>query len=488
MTVKDSPTKEAQEPRGWSHLRAGTLGAFAVAVMAMAFAAPSVSMFFNSPFAAANAGKAMPLVFLISGVAVLFVALCIASFARKIPTSGYAYSFVSHGMGPAMGFISGWSAVFVFIGTPLIVPPVFGMTLSDLVQRTIGINIHWAVFAIALLLFVMILGILGIQESLRTGAIFLGFEMTVLTLFGLYMLIHGGPEGHQLSTFSPASAPSFGGLAVGLVFGILSFGGFESAATLGEETREPRQLVPKAVIWAVILLTVFYTFASYAATVGWGPSHMAGYASNGTPFVALAQRYGGDWLARVFDAMVCAGLLADSIAAMNAGARVLFAMGRERMLPSQLSVVHATRKTPWVAIIVTTAVGGIVGVFFGVAWSPTQWWGFLGTILALVEIFVYILVSLAVGPFYFREHRDEFSPVFHVVVPLVATAIMLLPVVLPGGLVYPVPAYPFNLTPYIAIAWIVVGGALLLWLNRVDPQRVRRAGQVIANPDVVQLS
>jgi len=148
-----------------------------------------------------------------------------------------------------------------------------------------------------------------------------------------------------------------------------------------------------------------------------------------------------------------------------------------------LARVHPERKTPWVAIIVTTAVGGAIGVFFGLVWSPLQWWGFLGTVLALSEIFVYILVSLAVAPFYYREHRSEFSPLSHVVVPLLATGIMLLPVVLPGGLVYPVPAYPFDLTPYIALAWLAIGGVIVFWLTRHDPERVRQAGQLIAEPE-----
>src|SRR5438270_13082286 len=113
QVVESRSGKASGSGGGFGRLHGGVLGAFAVAVMAMAFAAPSVSMFFNSPFAALNAGKAMPLAFLISGIAVLFVAWCIASFARKIPTSGYAYSFVSHGMGPVIGFVSGWVGVVV---------------------------------------------------------------------------------------------------------------------------------------------------------------------------------------------------------------------------------------------------------------------------------------------------------------------------------------------------------------------------------------
>lgn len=482
-TAQDGVTLIPARQRSFGRLRAGAVGTVAVGVMAMAFAAPSTSMFFNSPFAALNAGKAMPAAFLISTIGIAFVAWNIASFARKIPSSGYAFNYVSQGLGAIPGFVSGWMAIFAFVGTPLIVPPVFGVTVSDLIRRLTGVNIHWAIFTIILLAAVLAMAIIGIRESLGVGGIFLVFEVSVLIIFAVYMIAKGGLQGNDLSTLSPGSAPSLGGLAVALIFGILSFQGFESAATLGEEARRSREEVPLAIMAAVLVTGIFYVFVSYGATIGWGPSHMHGYATAGSPLPVLAQRYAGNWLADLFDAVVSASLLAGTIASMNAGARILYAMGRERMLPSILAKTHPEKHTPWVAAIVITALGGAGGVIFGLAWDPYQVWGFLGTVLALSAIFVYILVSIAVGPYYRREHPDEFSPISHVLVPIVAIVIMLLPLVINGGLLYPVPAYPFNLPPYIALAWLIIGGGIVVYLRRYRPETLERAGRLMAEPE-----
>jgi amino acid transporter len=470
------PDEHAPASGRGARLSGGALGALAVGAMAMAFEAPSVSMFFNSPFAASHVGAALPAIFLVAGLAIACVGWNIASFAKKLPTSGYAFTFVSHGLGSRFGFIGGWMALFSFVLGPMILPPVFGVTMSDLVDRLIGVNVPWWIYALALLLFVGALVVRGVSQSLKAGAMFLVFEVAVITIFAIYMVINGGPEGNHLSSLSPTTFPSVGGFALGLVFGVLSFQGFEAAATLGEETRESKKRLPLAVMSAVGATVLFYLFVSYAATVGWGPSKMASYGASPNPFTTLAQHYGGAWLADLFDAVVCSGLVAGSIATLNAGSRMLFAMGREAVIPQVFARVHPRTGTPWIAALSVAGIAGTGGVVFGAAWDPTSVWGFLGTVIALSAIVVYILVSVAVGFFYHREHRGEFRVLSHVVVPLAAVAIMVLPMAVRGGLIWPAPAYPFNLPPYIALAWLVLGIAALIYLDRRRPELLARAG------------
>lgn len=479
VTADDVPEAElAPSPTGY--LRRGAIGALAVGVMAMAFEAPSVSMFFNSPFAAAHVGAALPLTFLVAGLAIACVGWNIASFAKKLPTSGYAYTFVSHGLGSRLGFMGGWMTLFSFVLGPMILPPVFGVTLSRLIDRVISVNIPWWILSVALVIFVLVLVVSGVRESLEAGAIFLGFEVTVLTAFGLYMIINGGPQGNDISTLSPATLPSGGALASGLIFGLLSFQGFEAAATLGEETRESKRRVPLAVMAAVGVTALFYVFVSYAATIGWGPSKMAGYGASADPFTNLAQHYGGTWLADLFDAVVASGLLAGTIATLNAGARMLFAMGREGVIPRAFGQVRHESGTPLVAALSVAVVAGFGGIIFAAAWDPIQVWGFLGTVIALSAIVVYMLVSIAVFAYYRRAHPDEFGVIRHAVIPLVAVAIMVLPLAIRGGLLWPLPAYPFNLPPYIALAWLVLGVAALVFLIRRRPELLARAGAIFS--------
>jgi amino acid transporter len=477
----ESPTSPSIAGRG---LRAGAIGGLAAGVMAAAYSAPSTSMFFNSPFAAANAGTAMTAAFLASAIAIAFVAFNIAQFSSKLPSSGYAYTFVSHGLGSKAGFVSAWMTLLAFVGTPIIVPPYFGMTLSSLIENLTGLHIHWAILALLLLAFVGTLTVLGISDSLKVSGVFVVIELAAVAIFAVYMIVKS-PGGQVPSAFSPASAPSLGAFAVAMIFCILSFQGFESAATLGEETVDAKVRVPRALLGAIVVTGLFYTFTSYGAVVGWGAKDIDKYGADSSPWITLAQNYAGSWLANTFSAVVAAGLLAGTIAGVNASARMLYAMGREGVLPAALGQTNPRTRTPITASLVAVGGGGLGGVIAGLIWSPSQVWGFFGSILALAAIVVYIMVSLGVIPFFKREYPAEFSVLKHVVVPIVATVILLMPLLIKHGLLWPLPAWPYNLVPYLTVAWLVIGIGIVAYLQAKRPERLERAGRIVVNEDAV---
>jgi amino acid transporter len=467
-----SPPPAGQSSRPKTALRAGAIGAVAAGIITVAYEAPSVSMFFNSPFAALHAGKAMPATFLVSSVIILLVALNISAFAKKLPTSGFAYTFVSQAFNTRWGFVAAWMAVFTFAVTPMINIPYFGVTISDLIYNLGGPHISWTVGAVFLIAIVAYLGVAGISQSAKVGAIFLGFEVSVLTVFAVYMVAKGGAHGQVPSTLSPTAAPSIGAFAVGMIFAVLSFQGFESAATLGEETKHARRYIPLTLISAVAATAIFYTFVTYAATIGWGAGQMQSYATaSGTPFTHLATTYAGPWLADVLDAVVAAGIFA---------ARVLFALGREGMVPRVFGRAHSTRQTPWAATLLVSAGAGGIGTIYGVLWDPTQVWGFLGSSQAISAIVVYMFVSVGVITFYWRQHRSEFGWFRHGVIPVIATVAMVVPLVIRGGLVWPAPAYPFNLPPYIVLAWLIFALVIVVAIARRDPGKLERAGELMS--------
>jgi amino acid transporter len=292
------------------------------------------------------------------------------------------------------------------------------------------------------------------------------------------------PHGQAPSAFSPTRAPSVGAFAIAMIFCILSFQGFESAATLGEETTDPRVRVPRALLGAIVVTGLFYTFTSYGAVVGWGSGAMDKYAadtSNASPWITLAQNYAGSWLADIFSAVVAAGLLAGTIAGVNASARMLYAMGREGVLPSGLGVASSKTRTPVVASMVAVVFGGLAGVMSGLIWSPSEVWGFFGSIIGLGAVFVYIMVSIAVVPYFRREHPLEFSPIKHVLVPLLAVAILLMPLLIKNGLIWPLPPWPYNLVPYLAVAWLLGGALIVGYLQARRPEQLAAAGRIVVD-------
>jgi amino acid transporter len=409
------------------------------------------------------------------------VAFNIAAFATKLPSSGYAYTYVSHGLGAEAGFVSAWMTLLVFIGTPIILPPVFGTTMSTLTDNLIGVSIPWQIFAVLLLGLVGTLAVLGISDSLKVGGVFVVVELTAVTAFAIYMLIKS-PHAQSPASLSPTSAPSLGGFAVAMIFGILSFQGFESAATLGEETRDSTRSVARALLGAILVLGIFYTVASYGATVGWGSEHLTSYGESSSPFVALAHRYAGSWLADIFSAVVGAGLLAGTIAGTNACARMLFAMGRDRVLPHWLSRTNPRTHTPVPASLLVVIGGGTLGIAIAGAWTPTKLWGFMGSIISLGAILVYIMVSAGVIPFFSREHRSELSVLRHMAVPAIAVAVLTVPLWIKHGLLWPAPAYPYNLVPYLTLCWLAIGVAIVLYLRARRPAALKSAARQLAEP------
>jgi amino acid transporter len=135
------------------------------------------------------------------------------------------------------------------------------------------------------------LSIRSIKASVQVDLTLLIIEMLVFSLLAVIAIVRAGSN-NTLTVFTPSASPTgFSGVGLGVVFGILSFIGFDAAATLGEETRNPRRNVPLAVGGALIIVGVFYVFVMYALTVGYGLTHPANFQaflSDPNPIVTLA--------------------------------------------------------------------------------------------------------------------------------------------------------------------------------------------------------
>lgn len=459
-------------------LKRNSITALQAMVISVAFAAPAVSMFFNTSVAVGFTGAALPFVFLVSTLAIALLANSLAEFSRKVPSSGYAYSFVSRTFGPKPGFMASWTTVICFQMATVIGPPVFGFWTSSLLHSLLGINIPWVALAIFLLLVIWGATVAGIRESVQVDLVFLAIEVIVVAGFALDIIFRGGAHGNDLATLLPTSALSVSGMLFGMVYGILSFQGFESATTLGEEAKEPKRAIPRALYGAIILTGFFYVLVSYAATIGFGAGDMKAYAGDASPFLTLAHRFGGSTMVTMIGIIAIVGLISNSIAALNAGARVYFSMARESMLPQKLAAVHSTRQTPYGSLTANVIIAGVVGIAFGLLWGPMTVWGVFGGVIGVSAILLYITINISLGFLYARQYRSEFRVLRHVIWPVLSTLLFLLPLY---SSVWPVPPYPYNLVPYILFAWIIVGAIYLRFLNRRHPDLVARAGQVMAD-------
>lgn len=464
------------EDRGQGHLRSGAIGVVGAVVISMAFMGPATAVFFNTAPMTAGAGYALAASMLLALITSVLVASSIAAFAQKIPAAGFAYTYNTHGFGKQGGFMSGWILAFAY---GMVGPMLFsgmGAFASDFVKSQWGTDIPWWLFSIAIIAVVWGIGALGIDRSAETALIFLVLELGVmLFLFGT-ILRHGGAQGVTLAPFNPAnSLKGVSGIGIGLLWGILNFVGFESAATLGEETRDPRRNIPIALFTAVAVIGVYFVLAAWVVAIGFGKSHTGALVADSTPWSTLANRYWGSNLSWILSITVLNSIFANIISGSNAAVRVLFSMGREGIFARMLGRTTASG-TPLVALTAYAIFSLVLCLVGGIWWGPFGAYAFYGTILGLGMLIIYILLNLALVLFYRREFPEEFNPVRHGILPIAASLLMLLPI---GGLLYPIPAYPNNMVPYIMLAWIIIGFIYLRVIVRQRPDILDAMGRAM---------
>jgi amino acid transporter len=153
-----------------------------------------------------------------------------------------------------------------------------------------------------------------------------------------------------------------------MVFAILAFIGFEAAAPLGEEARNPRRTVPRAVVGSAIAIGIFYVLCSYAWVFGAGFDNFVDQATGADPWRNLGKVFwAGGWVL-VFLA-ICNSIAANSNAAVNAGTRVFYALARNGLAPRPLGHTHPRFKTPNVAIIWMSLFALVLSLLFGWKWG-----------------------------------------------------------------------------------------------------------------------
>ncbi|MCU1403438.1 MAG: Amino acid/polyamine/organocation transporter superfamily, partial [Microbacteriaceae bacterium] len=273
-------TTTLDAPSAPHRLKGGILTIPNAVALSAAAMAPVLAIVLNAPAAAPFAGAALPLSFLIAFIACALVGNTVVQFARKLPSAGSFYTFNSKGLGPAAGFFTGW---LFWIGYAILAPGLmtaFGAFVHDYVLSTFHSDVPWWLFSLGAMAIVFGLSVRSIKASVNVDLTLLVIEVVVFLILGIVAISTAG-SGNTPNVFLVSSAPTgFSGVGVGVVFGILSFIGFDAAATLGEETRNPKRSIPLAVIGALSAVGIFYVLLMYALTAGYklsDPAQMAAF-------------------------------------------------------------------------------------------------------------------------------------------------------------------------------------------------------------------
>jgi amino acid transporter len=423
--------------------------------LSLSVISPTVTAAFNITLVVQATGQAAPLTFAIGAIAMTLVALSFMAFTHRVSHAGSAYAYITHTFGCRWGFIAGWTLVLTYLGFATGFAALVGSFISAALK---GFGIDIGPVWLALGSGSMLLAWWLAHRDMRlSGRLMLALEAAaVLGIIGLCISIlhqvHPGLE-QSLATFRPsASFGGWSGLALGMVFSILCYSGFEGAATLGEETHNPRRNIPIALLGTVIGSGIFFIFVAFCEVIGFGVNGMKELANSEAPLNDLALRYATPHLAIALDLAAATSCFSGVLGGLAAAARILFALGRAGLSPG-LAEVHPTHGTPAHAVAVTA----ILILLPFLAWAPFvgagNFYSYTSTIGVLSLILVYIGVGGAELVEAWREQR-----------PLWSATCVLAPMLLLWVLfrtLYPAPDFPNNLWPYFALTWMLGSLALM---------------------------
>ncbi len=450
-------------------LKHGALDLRHAIAISVAVMSPAASIFFNSIPQAGLVGAAIPLCYVIGFVLALLVANQYSELTRELPSSGSAYTFVNEGIGSQAGLLTAWIGfLFVALGVPYSFI-LMSANIQTLMVRWFGLNLHWSFWFVAAIGIVFAISYSGIRRSMSVDLTLLAFEIVICLILALIVLFRVGQQGGLTAVpFTPAPVPANGNLAGGIIFSVLSFIGFETAATLGEETRQPHRNIPRAVYGSMLVVGIFYVLMAYVATVGYGLDHMVnGYATDNAPFDTIGRHFGGSVLTAFVDIVGVLSFFSAALAIINGGSRIIYAVGRDGLLPSWLAWTHPVRHTPVGGIVALSLVGLLGGIVLGVFMTPIGAFAFLGTLDAMLALCLYLLVNIACIRFFWRKRRAQFHWLRHGVLPSVSLLIVV--AILVAALASPGDDPPsLQYIPYVLGVWIVLGlGVMFVMRNKI---------------------
>lgn len=449
--------------------------------MSIAAMSPVGAILFNTIPQAGLVGAAIPLCYAIGLAVALLVAVQVREMAAEFPTSGSLYTFVAQGSGVGWGFIAGWLSLISFgVAVPATVV-VTSANLQALLLHASGVNLHWSLWYCLLTLIVGAICYRGARFSLGLDLVLSVFQVGVCLLLAFVVLINASKTGQlTLVPFTLQGLPQNSNLVLGVILAILSFVGFESATTLGEEVQNPRKAIPIAMTIALVLVGIFYLLMAYVATIGYGIDRMANFAQDAAPFDTIARRVWGNGLALAIDVAGIIAGYACAVAFLNGAARIVYAMGRELLFPAWFARIHPIYRTPTNAIWGLSGMSLVVGLGLGMLWTPIEAYAFLGTLLTLAALIIYGLVNLACFRYFAIQRRGHFHWFRHLLLPWFSTTIVLALLI---GTVYPSPPAPLNIVPIIIFVWLLLGVGVLGFLADRNPEVLLRAGKLFGEND-----
>jgi len=450
-------------------LKHNALNFWEVLAQAIALISPSMTAALIIPLMFATAANAGWLCYLFGTIMLLFVAVSLNQFAKRYTSAGSMYEYTVKGIGPKVGGLSGWCLIwaYMFIG----IAGVTGFThFASLLLTQAGatgyLSHPWITLFAICVGSAWFLAYKDITFSTLLMLFFEGISVTVIMVLAV-IAIFSAPHIVQKAQLVPFAGMGFKdimqALGLGVVVAIFSLVGFECATAFGEEAKKPLVTIPRAVIASLLLTGAFFVFITYVETNALANNNPT-LDQLGAPLTTLSENLHLGWMGIVIEFGAMFSFFALAMSCLNAGARILFTMGRYGIFPVSIGSSHKHNLTPHVALTSFAAIQFLIPAAFMLAvyagasnalaiGVPLDEFNDAGLFGALGFCGAYVLISIAT-PFYLKK----------IVICVAALLMLLVPII---GSEWPVPpSYPQNYFGWIVAAYVLIGAGVIMWRSR----------------------
>lgn len=419
-----------------------TLGLGTVVLIGLAYMTPLIVLGTYGVVAQLSNGT-VPTAYLVTLIAMLFTALSYGRMASLYPVAGSAYTYVGKEMGPQLGFLSGWLIQLDYFFLPMVAWLIGAAYLSAQFP-----SVPTAVWIVAFILITTVLNVIGIKVAARANFLLMALQLLVLGIFialcfGYFI---GADTGASLVSPFLNEQTTPAAIAAGAALAAYSFIGFDAVTTLTEETRDPRRTIPRAVLITALFCGALFIITAYATQLA-HPG--ASFRNVDSAAFEIARMIGGNLFASFFLAGLIIAQFAAGLAIQATSSRLLYAMGRDGVLPRPIfGYVQPRFRTPVFGIVLIGVVG-LAALFLDVTTSTS----FIN--FGAFSAFTLVNLSVIVHFTRHRPQRGGLAVLGWVALPLTGAAVNF----------YLLTRLDIRAVVF-GVVWLAIGILLLTWLTR----------------------
>lgn len=367
------------------------LSGFELTIFGLALMAP-VTVFTTYGIAAEVTDGRVPFAYLFAAIALSFTAYSYAQMVKAFPISGSAYTYVQHAFNSKAGFLVGWALL-----TDYMLLPMVNYLVASIFLASVFPSVPAFIWILLLVVLNTFINIRGTKMASWVNTLLLAYAFVVIVVFIILSIRFVLSNKATLFTVTPFLNDGFnmGLLMAGASLLCFSYLGFDSITTLAEEVVDPKRTIPRAIFIIICVGTLAFVGVSYFATlVEPNYQNFSNLDASGVELVAMV---GGNLFVSLFLGGMLIGCFASGLAAQSSASRVLYAMGRDGMLPKAFSKLHPTYQTPVFNLLLIAALS-----MLSVVMTLSMATAFINFGAMIAFLFVNLSV---IGHYYVRQKR-----------------------------------------------------------------------------------